>query len=81
MVSRLDLGNQDNALVFFDWLSRFIDSDDADGLDDIERQILWDLEAALESSLPQVVARDYSTLLAEARARLRSQQGGNASSC
>lgn len=62
--------NKDQTLVFFDWLSRFTESDAFDSLSDAERRVLWDMEATLESTLSEVVAGDYKEAIAAASLRV-----------
>ncbi|HMR05110.1 MAG TPA: hypothetical protein PKA88_05020 [Polyangiaceae bacterium] len=51
----------DQALVFFDWLSRF-NADAAPAFEDqAEQRVLWDIEAMLEKSLPQLFSNEYRT--------------------
>lgn len=63
---------RDHALVLFDWLARSTDAGQpmafADGA---ELRALWDLEASLESVLPEVLQDDYAERIAGARDRVR----------
>ena len=74
MTDDASLMSDDQALVFFDWLSRFTESNAFDALPEHERRVLWDLEASLESTLPQVLAGDYQDALAAASARIAGHQ-------
>lgn len=58
----------DQALVLADWLARTSRSDQPAAFEDqAEQRALWDLEAALESQLPEVFALDYKERLRYAR--------------
>ncbi len=61
---------KDQAIIFFDWLSRFTESEAFDELPEHERRVLWDIEAELETSLPEVVSGTYKEMLAAASARV-----------
>lgn len=61
----------DEALVLFDWLARFNESNSSNLTDQAEQRVLWDIESSLESALIQVFSEDYSSLLNEARSRLQ----------
>lgn len=60
----------DEALVLFEWLTRFDKADD-EFADQAEQRVLWDLEAQLESSLVAPLRPDYDAVLAAARDRIR----------
>jgi hypothetical protein len=64
----------DEALVLFDWLSRFNESGDATFRDQAEQRVLWDIEAALESNLVAPLDPQYERLLAQARDRVRDAE-------
>lgn len=63
--------SRDHALVLFDWLSRFNESRRAAFEDQAEERVLWDLQATLESILPEPLSSHYDQLLAAARERVR----------
>lgn len=63
--------SDDEVLVFHDWLHRLNESGDATFEDQAEQRCLWDLEASLERLNDGVLSHSYTTLLSEARARLR----------
>lgn len=67
---RLEL-SRDEALVFFEWLTRFNKADGAQFEDQAEQRVLWDLEAMLESSIEEPLRTTYDDQLAQARARVR----------
>jgi len=61
----------DEALVVFDWLSRFNESGDGTFRDQAEQRVLWDIQAALESSLVAPLDPQYDRILAAAREQVR----------
>jgi hypothetical protein len=61
----------DEALVFFEFLSRFSESDQLTIEDQSEEQILWKLCGGLEKRLSEPLTPQYSELLAKARRRIR----------
>lgn len=63
--------SQDAALILFEWLHKFNDSDDTDAIAPEDRQVLFDLEALLEKELPEIFDKNYVDLLSKARARLK----------
>src|SRR4051794_27013887 len=64
----------DEALVVFEWLSRFNESGDGTFRDQAEQRVLWDIEASLESTLVAPLDPHYDRLLAEARGRVRDSE-------
>jgi hypothetical protein len=63
--------SHDEALVFFEWLSRFNKAGPAKFEDQAEQRVLWDLEGQLESILVEPFESNYGDLLAKARAQVR----------
>lgn len=63
--------NQDQALVLFEFLWRFSDTDQLSIEDQAEQRVLWDLCCDLERQLVAPLKPDYKNLLEEARARVR----------
>ena len=61
----------DEALVLFEWLSRFNETGDTKLEDQAEQRVLWDLEAMLQSKLVAPLDPAYHELLARARANVR----------
>jgi hypothetical protein len=61
----------DEALVLYDWLTRFTQRDDMYVTDQAEERVLFDLEAMLEKALITPLQADYAQQLAHARAHLR----------
>ncbi len=65
----------DQALVLADWLARTSRSEQPAPFEDqAEQRALWDLEAALESQLPEVFAQDYKERLRYARSATRDSE-------
>jgi hypothetical protein len=64
----------DEALVLFDWLSRFNESGDGTFRDQAEQRVLWDMHGALESNLVAPLDPQYERLLAQARDRVRDAE-------
>ncbi|QQR89554.1 MAG: hypothetical protein IPJ88_15360 [Myxococcales bacterium] len=66
--------SQDEALVFFEWLSRFNKSNSATFEDQAEQRVLWDIESSLESSLSEPFDESYNDLLSKARNIVRDSE-------
>jgi hypothetical protein len=60
----------DEALVFFEWLSRLDESDAAPCEHDAERHVLWTLHGQLERTLKEPLQPDYRDLVANARSKV-----------
>jgi hypothetical protein len=65
--------SRNEALVFFEWLSRFNEDESVQFEDQAEQRVLWDIEAMLESTLVEPLDRNYSELLARAREAVRDR--------
>lgn len=63
----------DEALVLYDWLTRFNQRANTDLADQAEERVLFDLEALLEKALLAPLQPDYAAVLAQARANLRDE--------
>ena len=63
--------SRDEALVFFEWLSRFNKVANSTFDDQAEQRVLWDIEGKLESILTEPLDSNYDERLAEARAHVR----------
>ena len=61
------------ALVLFDLLARYSESDRPDIEDQAEQRVLWDICCSLESGLTEPVHPDYRSLLQKARKRVRDK--------
>lgn len=68
----------DEALVLFDLLTRYSQSDVLGTRDQSEQRALWNLQCLLEKTLPEALDADYKTLLATAQDQLRDLDGTNA---
>jgi hypothetical protein len=64
----------DEALVLFELLSRYSDSEALVVEDQAEQRALWNLLAALETQLVGPVRPEYAELLQRARERLRDKR-------
>lgn len=62
----------DEALVLFEFLSRFSDKEELKLSHGSEERALWNLLASLEKELEQPLSADYDSLLKIARERLSS---------
>lgn len=66
----------DHALVLFDWLSRSnAVGAPASFVDQAEQRVFWDLEAALERRLADVLSADYAARVGVARTTTRDGDG------
>lgn len=63
----------DEALVLFDWITRFTEREDKEFEDQAEEKVLWQIEAVLEKVLVEPFKPDYDRLLAAARAKVRDE--------
>ena len=63
--------SRNEALVLFEFLSRFTDQQQLDIREQAEQRVLWDLHADLESALPEPLAHDYDQHLQRARESIR----------
>jgi len=63
----------DEALVLYDWLTRFNQRADTDLANQAEERVLFDLEAMLEKALIAPLQSGYADLLAQARSKVRDE--------
>jgi len=63
----------DEALVLYDWLTRFNQRANIDFADQAEERVLFDLEAMLEKALVAPLQSDYANLLGQARSHVRDE--------
>ena len=63
----------DQALVFFEWLSRLDESDSAPCEHESEQLVLWALHGQLEKTLSEPFRPDYKALVERARARISGE--------
>ncbi len=66
------------ALVLFDFLTRFSDSSLLGTEDQAEQRALWDLQCLLERELPAILDPEYRAHLKEARDAVRDEGGTDA---
>lgn len=64
----------DEALVLYDWLTRFNQEADSGCVDQAEQRVLFDLESMLETALVAPFQDDYAKLLAQARSKVRDER-------
>lgn len=62
--------SKDEALVLYEFVSRFGTEERVEVKDPAEERALWNLEALLEKELVEPLAPDYSEILEQAKARL-----------
>jgi hypothetical protein len=67
----------DEALVLFEFLSRYGDTDELRVEDQAERRALWNLCCVLEKELREPFDPDYVRLVQSARDRLRDKEDEN----
>ena len=60
--------SRNEALILFEYVSR-VSAQDTE-LDPAEERVLFDIEATLEKTLVEVLAKDYDVLLANAKAKV-----------
>jgi len=63
--------SSDEALVLFEFLSRYSESDTLSVMDQAEQRVLWNLCCLLEKQMCEAFRPDYDELLNRARQRLR----------
>ncbi len=66
--------SREQAVVFFEWLSKFNATEGRRVRDQAEERVLWDIEAMLESTLVEPFDARYDDLLAKARAAVRDPE-------
>ena len=66
---------KDEALVLFEFLARFNQTDHTDIFEDqAEQKILWILEGQLEKQLVEPFKPDYKDIIKEARNKIRDEE-------
>jgi len=63
----------DEALVFFEWISRFNERDDVTFAEQAEQRVLWDIQAMLEKVLVEPFDPNYDRLVSAARDSVRDE--------
>jgi hypothetical protein len=66
--------SREEALVLFEWITRFNKSPGTTFEDQAEERVLWNIEAILESVLVEPFRPDYSAQLARARDAVRDSE-------
>jgi len=64
----------DEALVLFEFLSRYSDSEELNIVDQAEQRVLWNLCCIFEKKLIAPFNMEYAQALSEARARLLDEE-------
>ena len=64
---------QSEALVLFDFLSRFSETERLAIVDQAEERVLWDLQGKLEKKLVEPFQADYTEVLKSARLEVRDK--------
>jgi len=64
---------RDEAIVFFEFLSRFSASDQLKIEHQAEERVLWNLECILESTLQEPFSTNYVQRVADARENVRDK--------
>ena len=72
MTLKLELTN-DEALVLFEYLQRYVETGKLDFIDQAEQRALWNLGALLEKELFPL-PENYAAALGSARNRLRDEE-------
>jgi hypothetical protein len=62
------------ALVLFEFLSRFDDENAYAFADQAEQRVLWSMEGMLEKQLVEILSPDYLRFLKEAREQVRDPE-------
>ena len=62
---------RDEALVLFEFVSRFSDTDELSIIDQAEERALWNLTCVLEKVLSEPFGADYKEVIRQAQERLR----------
>ena len=66
--------SRSEALVLFEFVSRFSNDEKLEIVDQAEERVLWDVCAMLEKILAAPLSQSYSDLLAEAREEVRDRK-------
>lgn len=66
--------NSDEALILFEFLSRYSDTDELTIEDQAEQRVLWNLNCDLEKALVEPFSKNYPELLEAARSRIRDSK-------
>lgn len=66
--------SRSEALVLFEFLSRYRENERLDIVDQSEERVLWDILADLETKLTEPFKSDYQELLEKARNEIRDEE-------
>lgn len=67
--------SKDEAIVLFEFLSRFNENTDSDKFEDqAEERVLWDIECILEKELSEPFRSDYQDIVKKARENVRDEK-------
>ena len=70
--------SKEQAIVFFEFLGRFNDSDNLQRFEDeSEQRVLWDIESILEKGLNEPLRADYQDIVKKAREAIRGKEDKN----
>lgn len=64
---------KDEALVLFEFVSRFSDKDKLEIVDQAEQRVLWNVCCLLEKQLPEPFSADYLAIIERARNKVRDR--------
>ena len=67
--------SRDEAVVLFEFLSRYSDDGQLHIVDQAEQRVLWDMCASLDSQLHEPISPDYEDVLRKARDSVRDSTG------
>lgn len=66
---------KEEAIVLFEFLCRFNESDDSSRFEDqAEQRVLWDIECILEKELSEPFRADYQEIVMKARKVVRDEK-------
>ena len=60
----------DEALILFEWLTRYNESAEKPDPDEAEQRVLWNVECLLQKILVEPFDKNYDALIKQAKARL-----------
>ena len=66
---------KEEAIVLFEFLSRFNENDAFDKFEDqAEQRVLWNIECVLEKELSEPLRDDYKEIIEKAREKIRDEK-------
>lgn len=66
--------SKEEALVLFEFLSRFSEEERLEIKCQSEAQVLWNVQGSLEKRLAEPLSKEYSSILEKARKKLRYEE-------